>query len=389
MRAVLARGSGRCRGEACLVERLSVFLRFQPPPTPAAGDCSVGLEEEEASKKVMNEDIHIHMWPCSYYVTSEKRWISGKLLLTPISVRFTADRTGELLISFHLSSISEIKKESSNFIFSSLTILEKENTKHWFSSLQPNRNVVFNILEHFWRERLFSSEGAGAQANSPQTSKGKELTGLLAGSQKRLEDTAKVLEHQGEQFDNIMKGLNKIESEMDVADRLLTELESPSWWPFGSKLLKGQLESKPKETSAMDISGHKDGVIMCIPVIITERTGSNVKPGKLALLASGLEISNANSQLLHRFDKKDVDDVKVHTPYEVSIRQRFIGKPDISYRLLSAKMPEAIPILEMQFSKKIQFVEDALGLIGARKSHQEDAGTSIWQAGKKLQKKTH
>lgn len=139
----------------------------------------------------------------------------------------------------------------------------------------------------------------------------------------------------------------------------------------------------------MDVSGHKDGVIMCIPVIITERTDSNVKPGKLALLPSGLEISNANSQLLHRFDKKDVDDVKVHTPYEISIRQRFIGKPDISYRLLSAKMPEAIPILEMQFSKKIQFMEDALGLIGARKSHQEEAGTSIWQAGKKLQKKTH
>lgn len=167
----------------------------------------------------MNEDIRIHTWPCSYYVTSEKRWISGKLSLTPISVRFTADRSGELLISFHLSSISEIKKESSNFIFSSLTILEKENTKHWFSSLQPNRNVVFNILEHFWREQLLSSEGAAAQAISPQTSKGKELTGLLAGSQKRLEDTAKVLEHQGEQFDNIMKGLNKIESDMDVADR--------------------------------------------------------------------------------------------------------------------------------------------------------------------------
>lgn len=166
--------------------------------------------------------------------------------------------------------------------------------------------------------------------------------------------------------------------------RLLSELESPPWWPFGSKLSKGQLETKPKETPAVDVSGHKDGVIMHIPVIITERTGSNVKPGKLTLLASGLEICNSSSQLLHRFDKKDVDDVIVHTPYEISVRQRFIGKPDISYRLLSAKMPEAIPILEMQFSKKIQFMEDARWIIGERKTHQEDAGTSIWQAGKKL-----
>ncbi|XP_061443349.1 synaptosomal-associated protein 47 isoform X2 [Rhineura floridana] len=327
----------------------------------------------------MNEDIHINTWPCSYYINSEKRWISGKLSLTPISVRFTADQSGELLASFHLSGISEIKKEASNFIFSSLTILEK-NTKHWFSSLQPNRNVVFNVLEHFWREQLLSSEGAGAEAICPQASKGKELTGLLAGSQKRLEDTAKVLEHQGEQFDNIMKGLNKIESEMDVADRLLSELESPSWWPFGGKLLKGPLNAKSKETPAVSDSRNKDGVIIRIPVIITERTDSHAKPGKLVLLASGLEISDSSSQLLHRFDKKDVDDVKVHTPYEISIRQRFIGKPDISYRLLSAKMPEAIPILEMQFSKKIQFMEDVLGFVGARKTHQEDVGTSIWQA---------
>lgn len=181
-------------------------------------DCSICLEEEDTSKKVMNEVIRIHTWPCSYYINSEKRWISGKLCLTPISVRFTADKSGEVLADFHLSGISEIKKESSNFIFSSLTVLEK-STKHWFSSLQPNRNVVFNILEHFWREQLLSSEGAAAGAVCPQTSKGQELTGLLAGSQKRLEDTAKVLEHQGEQFDNIMKGLDKIESEMDVADR--------------------------------------------------------------------------------------------------------------------------------------------------------------------------
>ncbi|XP_044281025.1 synaptosomal-associated protein 47 isoform X2 [Varanus komodoensis] len=329
----------------------------------------------------MNEDIRIHSWPSSYYLSSEKQWVSGKLSLTPTSVRFTADKSGRLLASFHLSSISEIKKESSNFIFSSLTILEN-STKHWFSSLQPNRNVVFNILEHFWREQLLSSEGAGAQAICPQTSKGKELSGLLLGSQKRLEDTAKVLEHQGEQFDNIMKGLNKIESEMDVADRLLSELESPAWWPFAGKLLKAPLEgAKPKEAPTVAGSGNKEGLIIQIPALITEGTDSNVKPGKLALLASGLEISNSSSQVLHWFDKKDVDVVKVHTPYEISVRQRFIGKPDISYQLLSAKMPEAIPILEMQFSKKMQFMEAALGFVRARKTHPEGIGTSIWQAG--------
>uniref|UniRef100_A0A8C3K7A5 Synaptosomal-associated protein 47 n=1 Tax=Calidris pygmaea TaxID=425635 RepID=A0A8C3K7A5_9CHAR len=340
---------------------------------------SIAPGEEDLNSELMNEDIRIHSWPCSYYLDTSKQWVSGRLSLTPVAIKFTADKTGELLVNFHLSSISEIKKESSNLIFSSLTILEK-NTKHWFSSLQPNRNVVFNILEHFWREQLLSSEGAGAEAAALQSTKGKELTGLLSGSQKRLEDTAKVLHHQGEQFDNIMRGLNKIEGDMDVADRLLTELESPSWWPFSSKLWKTPLESKPKETATVSDSKNQEGIIIRIPVIITHRTDSNVKPGKLTLFASGLEISDCNSQVIHRFESKDVDDIRVHTPYEISVRQRFIGKPDTSYRLLSAKMPEAIPVLEMQFSKKIQFLEDALGFVGARKSPQVDLGTSIWQA---------
>ncbi|XP_075000465.1 synaptosomal-associated protein 47 isoform X3 [Calonectris borealis] len=340
---------------------------------------SVALVEEDLNGELMNEDIRIHSWPCSYYLDTSKQWVSGRLSLTPVAIKFTADKTGELLVNFHLSSISEIKKESSNLIFSSLTILEK-STKHWFSSLQPNRNVVFNILEHFWREQLLSSQGAGAEAAALQSTKGKELTGLLTGSQKRLEDTAKVLHYQGEQFDNIMRGLNKIEGDMDVADRLLTELESPSWWPFSSKLWKAPLETKPKETATVSDSKNQEGIIIRIPVIITHRTDSNVKPGKLTLFASGLEISDCNSQVIHRFESKDVDDIRVHTPYEISVRQRFIGKPDTSYRLLSAKMPEAIPILEMQFSKKIQFLEDALGFVGARKSPQVDLGTSIWQA---------
>ncbi|XP_074392331.1 synaptosomal-associated protein 47 isoform X1 [Zonotrichia albicollis] len=326
----------------------------------------------------MSEDIRIHSWPCSYYLDSSKQWIPGKLSLTPTSIKFTADRSGELLADFQLSGISEIKKESSHLIFSSLTVLEK-GAKHWFGSLQPNRNVVFNVLEHFWREQLLPGrEGAAGAASG--SSKGRELSGMLEGSQKRLEDTAKVLQAQGEQFDSIMRGLHKIEGDMDVADRLLTELESPSWWPFSTKLWKSPVEAKPKETPAAPDPKIQEGILLRIPVIITHRTDSGAKPGQLTVLPSGLEIRDCNSQLLHRFEARDVDDIRVHTPYEISVRQRFIGRPDVSFRLLAARMPQAIPLLQMQFSKKIQFLEDALGFAGASKSPQADLGTSIWQA---------
>ncbi|NWZ40015.1 SNP47 protein, partial [Brachypodius atriceps] len=159
----------------------------------------------------MSEDAGIHSWPCSYYQESSRRWIPGRLSLSPLSVRFTSDKPRRILLDSRLSGIQEIKKESSQLIFSSLTLLES-GTKHWFSSLQPSRNAVYNVLEHFWREQLLPGR-------APAAGKGRELTGMLEGSQKSLEDTAKVLHSQGEQFDNIMRGLHKIEGDMDVADR--------------------------------------------------------------------------------------------------------------------------------------------------------------------------
>ncbi|XP_006876133.1 PREDICTED: synaptosomal-associated protein 47 [Chrysochloris asiatica] len=330
----------------------------------------------------MSRDFCIHTWPCSYYLEPEKRWLSGKLLLTSLSLKFITDKTGKILVNFPLSSIVEIKKESSHFIFSSITILEKDRIKHWFSSLQPSRNAVFSIIEHFWRELLLSQPGATVQASSSPMTKGKELTGLMACSQKRLEDTAKVLHHQGEQFDHIMQGLDKIESDLDVADRLLTELESPSWWPFSSKFWKTPSETKPKESTSMSSSEAfgKEGIVIKIPAVISQRTESRVKPGKLIILVSGLEVHDSNSLLMHRFERDDVDDIKVHTPYEISIRQRFIGKPDIAYRLISAKMPEVIPILEVQFNKKIEFLEDAMMLRSTGGSSPVEKGYSPWYA---------
>lgn len=125
----------------------------------------------------------------------------------------------------------------------------------------------------------------------------------------------------------------------------------------------------------------KEGIVIKIPAVISQKTESHVKPGRLTVFVSGLEIHNSDSLLMHRFEREEVDDIKVHTPYEISIRQRFIGKPDIAYRLISAKMPEVIPILEVQFSKKIEFLEDALMLRSTRTSPLAEKGYSVWHAG--------
>lgn len=300
--------------------------------------------------------------------------------MTALALKFTADKTGQTLVDFPLASIIEIKKEASHFIFSSITILEKDHVKHWFSALQPNRNVVFSVIEHFWRELLLAQPAAAAASASSPLTKGKELTSLMACSQKRLEDAAKVLHHQGEQIDGIAKSLDKMESDLDVADRLLTELESPSWWPFGSKLWKAPSETRPREDAptASPRAPGKEGVLIQVAAIVSQRAESQAKPGRLTLLVSGLEIHDSSASLLHRFERDEVDDIKVHTPYEISIRQRFIGRPDVAFRLIAAQMPAVIPILEVQFGQKIEMLDEAATLTGP--SSTAEKSSCVWQA---------
>ncbi|NWV12994.1 SNP47 protein, partial [Ptilonorhynchus violaceus] len=321
----------------------------------------------------MSDSVPIHSWPCSYYLESRRRWIPGKLSLTPSSIQFR-DESGRLLLRSRLSGIDAVRKESSHFIFSSVTVLEK-GTKHWFGSLIPNRNAVFNVLEHFWRERLLSNGGAGAGA-APERSKGKELAGMLEGSRKSLEGTARVLQFQGEQFDSILCGLQRIEGDMDAADRLLTELESPSWWPFSGKLWKTPLESKPKEASPRPDPEKREAILLRIPAVVTRGTDPEAEPGTITLLPSALEIRDGRSRLVRRFASRDVDEIRVHNPYEIRVRQRFLGKPDDSYRLLSAGMPRLVPILESRFPGKLEFLEDAAGLAGTGKRPRGDLGAA-------------
>lgn len=148
--------------------------------------------------------------------------------------------------------------------------------------------------------------------------------------------------------------------------RLLSELESPSWWPFGKLPWKTQQEAKAQDaaraaataTAAASKGSGRNKVITSIPAVVTKGGDSNLKPGCLLVLVCSLEVQDTNCQLLHRFERNEIDEIRVHSPYEITVRQRFIGKPDICCRLLSAKMPEALSVLEMQYKKKMEFMSE-------------------------------
>ncbi|XP_061653611.1 synaptosomal-associated protein 47 [Phyllopteryx taeniolatus] len=333
----------------------------------------------------MSRNAPIHIWPGSYYLTSDKRWENGTLSLSRTAVRFVSNQTKETLASFRLSRITEIKMESSSFIFSTLTVLEEGNVKHWFGSLKPNRVVVYNVMEHFWRERLLSPTDSEAKGGAPgrEHSKGRELINLVAGAQRRLEDTGRVLSHQGEQFDSMMQDLEKMDSDLGMADKLLSELESPTWWPFSKlpwKILQeAKAEDAARAAAAASRASARSKVIISIPAVVSKDGDGDgdLQPGCLLVLPSSLEVRDAACRLLRSFERGDVDEIRVHSPYEITVGRRFIGRPDVRCRLLSAKMPEALAVLELQYKKKVEFTAEYAAFRATAASSPCDAQAAV------------
>ena len=125
-------------------------------------------------------------------------------------------------------------------------------------------------------------------------------------------------------------------------------------------------------------------MIVSIPALVSSGGGggeSDLKPGCLLVTVSSLELRDTGCRLLHRFERKEVDEIRVHNPYEVSVRQRFIGTPDVAYRLLSAKMPEALAVLEMQYKQKVEYTSEFTAFKSTPAASPCGAEGSIWTEG--------
>lgn len=150
--------------------------------------------------------------------------------------------------------------------------------------------------------------------------------------------------------------------------------------------MPAEIKSKEGLCLATNKPLEREGSVITVPAVVSEKTEAQSKLGKFTVLASALEIYDSGSSLLHRFENDDVDDITIHSPYEITVRQRFIGKPDVAYQLISVKMPEVIPILEVQFSKKLDLTEDALVFRNKVEAPPEESDCSIlptgeWPAG--------
>lgn len=97
----------------------------------------------------------VAQWKASYYCNTKRSWIYGNFEVFPKFVQFSEDGKSDIIdFKIHFDEFVEVKKETTNVFYTALTIRDNDN-KYWFSSF-PSCTNVYNMLEHFWKERLFA-----------------------------------------------------------------------------------------------------------------------------------------------------------------------------------------------------------------------------------------
>lgn len=295
----------------------------------------------------------IKQWEAKYYSNSTKKWLSGHLCLMGSSIHFfTANGTDSLLV-LRYRNIVDIQKTFSMLIFKALVIRYSSHEEHWFASL-TNRDNVFNLIEHFWRNCLIPSSQKKPVNDLHKTSLGRELLQITADSQKTLGQASEMLSCQGEQLGHATALMVDLHNDLDVAEPIIKSLDS--WL--------GRWSMPSPQDPAEFISHSVAPVVREFPMLFqrTSSSSSYLKPGLVQVSRDGLTIlDDAHIQEAH-FRAREISHIKVTTPWQITVTCVKLGEPDHSYLLLSAQMSVALKTFERFFKKKLQFEDPPPGV---------------------------
>lgn len=192
----------------------------------------------------------IRSWNVSYYKNDQGQWVNGLLTCAPVSLTFhiqpeplsgkpheggsqlkeDADhKTTSPTLQIRYSDIRQVRKARSMLIYPAVTVETFGGAVHWFSSL-PDKYSVYNILHHFVHHALTHSKGQDGRTPltnpATQTELGKKLLRSAEDSERTLAAAAGELHSQGRQLDGAAVDLVEIHGDLDVAERILSGLNS-------------------------------------------------------------------------------------------------------------------------------------------------------------------
>ena len=176
---------------------------------------------------------------------------------------------------------------------------------------------------------------------SPITRPENDLLRLVYDTQSTLMGAAHALHSQGQQLSNASRMMNNLNVDLAVADRITKDLDSY----FGAWRCKKQFvapKSKIEERHGSPLD--KDRIEY--KVLIGKFVQNTHTDGYLIIGKNAVELLDEKSNILYTFKAGQISNLNVHSPWDMTLIQSYIGRPDVKVHLISTQMPVILRLLE-------------------------------------------
>lgn len=246
----------------------------------------------------------------------------------------------------------DVKKSSTSLIFRATVIIVNDKTKYWIASL-PDQGSMYNVLHYFQRQNLFSCKKLRTTTleSIGSTEMGRKLLNSVIDSENTLNNAVNVLHEQGTQIQSSMATMHDIHNDLDIADNILSGLES--WlgrWQIPQRYKKESLEIIQTKDLPADYeilyTKFKMGTINCQHL------------GILRVCAEGIIILTDKQRVVHNFKWNEISVVKVISLCEIMITRYMIGRPDLTYDLVCTNLLPVLRLLDRRLKTKMEYTKD-------------------------------
>ena len=158
------------------------------------------------------------------------------------------------------------------------------------------------------------------------------------------------MQKQGQQIDAACSNINKIHNDLCAAETLIYNLDS---WLSKWNIETPHVHIDVPENNAMVKNSE-------FPIVYARTQKEKHLPGSLVLSNESVDILTAERNFDISFTLREITEISVHTPWEMTILQLRIGQTGQSVHLIAARLVHILQTLEVMLPGKVNY-GDPLG----------------------------
>ena len=201
-------------------------------------------------------------------------------------------------------------------------------------------------------------------------------------TQEVLIGASKQLHQQGRQLNLAARTMENMHNDITVAERITGDIES---W-FGAWRVKGKFENE--NTMNERIESPLGDQSIEYPVLYGKVTQESHKSGQVVFKDNNFELLDEKLAVVYSIPLKQISEIEVHSPWDITILKRSLGKPLIRIHLTSARMPLILKHLQQsqgpeldletlpQETKQVDFIEE----LGVNENSKIISNTSLFSS---------